>query len=70
MASRKTKASKEMDQIEKLEQEHMKRMSFTKKETKDMKRRAKEEMIGKDDDELRGIENMLESGRGEKNDEE
>jgi hypothetical protein len=33
-----------MDQIERLEQEHFKRMNFTKLEIKGMRRKAKEQM--------------------------
>lgn len=40
MASQRTRFMREQEQIERLEQENFKRMSFNKKEIKDMRKRA------------------------------
>lgn len=44
MSANKTKFIREMETLEKLEQEHFKRISFSKQEMKDMRRKEKEAM--------------------------
>ena len=63
--NRKTKISKEQDMIESMEQEHFKRMSFSKKEMKKMKQRQQDELQERLDnlDDLRDIENIVSSKR-------
>ena len=61
MVSQRTKFTREQEQIEKLEQEHFKRMNFTKKEVKTMRHKAKDEMQDRLDkmDDLRGLEEIV-----------
>ena len=75
MSTQRTRFTREQEQIERLEQENMKRMNFTKKELKDMRSRAQEEMQGQRLDnlveDLRGLDNILSSGkRGRREDDD
>lgn len=69
MASQRTKYVREAEQIEKLEQEHFKRMNFTKKEMKERRNKAKEEVQDRLDrmDDLKGLESILGGGNKRKN---
>jgi hypothetical protein len=64
----KSRYAKEEDMMERLEQENMKRIQFTKKEMKERRARQKDEMFNSrihDMDDLRGLQDIL-SKRGHK----
>ena len=44
MATQRTRFAREQEQLERLEQEHMKRAQFTKREMKEMRRRQADEL--------------------------
>lgn len=68
----KSRYAKEEDMMERLEQENMKRIQFTKKEMKERRARQKDEMFNSrihDMDDLRGLQDIL-SKRGNKQEDE
>lgn len=69
----KSRYAKEEDLMERLEQENMKRIQFTKKELKERRARQKDEMFNSrvhDMDDLRGLQDILSKRDHQKGDDE